>query len=263
MATAFKNNTALKIILGIAVAVLVFVGLGAALPWIGRQTMTAASFEQQALGDKAMGPLFAMMKELYPTEFATFVDELSRRARAGEPQPAILAYAGSHIRTFTVRKAASVVRAPDKPLTVLADEQKSLITVLAIQDVGLCAQYGATGLRSSATLNETSARAVVRTGQAMLRAAKAGEASPAPRALDDEARLDPLIERLRANGVSQEQFALMAKPESLTAAPATTQCDIYKKLYEAMAQLPDPDKAWTTAFFINEAAKELGGAPGA
>lgn len=264
MATSLKDNTPLKIILGLVVAALVFVALKAGVPWIQRQMVTSSALEQQALADPAMGPLYATMKEIYPQDFERLIEDMSTRTKAGEPAETIRAQGYARMRAFSLSKVPSITRAPEASLVQLADAQRSVVTALAIQDPSLCAQYGSTGLRPDSKPNAPSMRAVGRAGEALLRAAKAGETSPVARALaDDPVRLTAFAERLRTNGMSQEQFAMMASPATLMSAPATTQCDITKKLYDGIAQLPDPEKAWVTAYLMNEAAKAMGPVPGA
>lgn len=245
-----------KLAVGLLVALLVFAALKVGVPWVQRQTMSASSFEQQALADPSMGPLFAAMKETYPQEFARYIGEMSTSVKAGEPMEAIRARSFGELRAFSVSKMPMIAHAPEAALVTVAETQRGVVSALARQDPALCAQFGSTGLRPDAKPDAPSLSAIGRAGVALLRAAKAGETAPVARSMvSDPVKLAAFVARLRADGMTAEQFAMVGSSATLMASPIATQCDITTRLYNTVAELPAPEKAWMIAFIMTEAVK--------
>ncbi|MBA3678268.1 MAG: hypothetical protein H0W74_12845 [Sphingosinicella sp.] len=199
------------------------------------------------------GPLFAALKQLYPREYGTLLDEMGALtlARLGDPAKLRAIGPDAMAKVFQ-RKTPDVINAPPLMLAKINQGQLDLIRALKAGHPRECAQFVMTGFDAQTVLPPTLHAKAVGVSVATLEAAKAGRElprDPSRGSLNEQARRAWLA-KMKEVAPSARIGQIIMDDAAQQSATAEEKCQVGEAIYTAIEKLPPEQAANIGAFML-------------
>lgn len=220
-------------------------------------TMTGEHLEALLVAEPGNVRVVRAFKRYYPKEFNALMADSAEAIRNGGDAKTLQQAVPLRMQAFVRSKRASVASASNATLVGLATANYDLARELRVQDTGLCARFGSTGLEADDKLSPPLANMLAATVELTFRAAREGEDRPVKRS----AQMAPgdamaFTAAMRRQGATDALFAQMSTQRGASLAYPSEQCDWTVALFGGAKSLPPEQGARVMAVILQNAGKD-------
>ena len=199
--------------------------------------------------DGPTAPMYQAIREEFPQRYAEIRDtvrkEMESTSPPADPQQRIIELTREALDGFK----PLVRQSSDESLRKVAAAQYALLSALAVKDPGACAQYASQGGDVSMPDNVPVMQAVSGLASVQIHAAGDAARSPQKRAAPTPAIFAELVQRMKADGITDEQVYALADSK-LATLPAEEQCRVAISMYHSALGLAPKDAGVLLAAII-------------
>lgn len=223
-----SNRAALLAVLGFGAMLAALLLLPGLLDRSGTAEGAAAALDR----NPDIRRTIAALRAHYPDQHRALAERLAARARDGADQPALDRETAAFMQAFMAGKAAAVAAAPVAERRAIAAAYAELIHSLAERDPALCARFVTDAMPAAARPPRAIVVRLDRIAALRIGAARAGERSGRPPALEERSALLARVAR------ADPESAALLGGGAIDRAPPAAQCRAALALYRAAATTP-------------------------
>ena len=195
--------------------------------------------EAAIMADAQTRPMYETMQRSYPAEFNGLVQEITRRANAGDPAEAVTRAGTTYLTAAEQRHRPDMIQAPHAAFHSYRSAEITLIATLQQTDPAMCASF-----LSQGEIRRTGGGPIdappTDLHRAEWQAFAAGHDSPAGRRVTAPSPADiaAIADAVWKAGFSAQEVAALGGPARLAALPIERQCALGLAVRRAVDALP-------------------------